>query len=102
MIPQRGRFPLRKILGFAVAAMALSVLPAAGEEQAAPAPTTNDRDVIICKDLATATGTRLGRRKECHTKAEWEARQQEDREMTERQQMRDSRTLPTPGGGGGN
>lgn len=82
------------------AVTSLFVAGAAFAEDQTSAPAgPNPDDEIICRTVATATGTRLGRSKECHSKREWDARRQEDREMTEQQQMRDSRGVATPGGG---
>jgi hypothetical protein len=67
--------------------------PALAEEQANP-PVTNNRDVVVCKRVPSATGTRLGATKECHTQREWDERRSSDREMTERAQEGDSRGSP--------
>jgi hypothetical protein len=97
LLAHRGRFPaLRTVLCVAAATVLLSSGYALAAE-AAPEP--QNPDEVICKSVATNTGTRLGRTKECHTWREWEQRRREDREMTERSQMRDSRNPPVPGGG---
>jgi hypothetical protein len=79
---------LRITLGIAVAAMALCSASALAEETST---TTNARDVVICKRVPSATGTRLGATKECHTQREWDERRVSDRELTERAQEGDSR-----------
>lgn len=82
------------IAGVAFALMMVG--SALAEEQTTP--TTQDPgDEIICRTIATATGTRLGRAKECHSKREWDARRAQDRQMTDETQMRDSRGPKIPG-----
>jgi hypothetical protein len=81
------------ILGLAVAATAFCAAPSFAEEQTSQ-PTTNNRDVIVCKRVPSATGTRLGSTKECHTQGEWDDRQRQDREMTEGAQKSDMRGSP--------
>jgi hypothetical protein len=82
-----------RIALFAVAAMALCSTSAFAEEQTSP-PTTNNRDVVVCKRVPSATGTRLGATKECHTQGEWDERRRQDRELTEGAQRSDSRGAP--------
>lgn len=67
---------------------------ALGEEQSSPAAPGQPQDPdseVICKMMPPAAGSRLGRRRECHTKREWDARRNDDRTMTEESQMKDSR-----------
>lgn len=44
-------------------------LPAAGQD----VPAKPKREKRICKELPAATGTRMGRPRECRTAAEWTA-----------------------------
>ena len=48
-----------------------------------PAPDPNER---ICEDIVQ-TGTRMGPKRFCGTRAEWEERKREDREAIERAQQ---------------
>ncbi|HET8535266.1 MAG TPA: hypothetical protein VFL74_06925 [Sphingomicrobium sp.] len=50
-----------------------------------PAPIKGDANKIVCQKEETI-GTRLGGKKVCLTVAEWQARQQADRDQTERVQ----------------
>jgi hypothetical protein len=50
-----------------------------------PAPIKGDVNKIVCQKEETI-GTRLGGKKVCLTVAEWQARQQADRDQTERVQ----------------
>ncbi|MEP9358217.1 hypothetical protein [Sphingomonas sp. KR3-1] len=64
-----------------LALFALSV-PAFAQETPAPAPQTakpgkNDPNRMVCRSVAT-TGSILGGRKECHTKAEWDNAAEKD------------------------
>lgn len=71
---------------FALAAAAAFVLTvpalAADEDQSA----TAERNEVVCKTLAANTGTRLGARKICMTRAEWDARRRADQENVQRVQ----------------
>ncbi len=55
---------LASLLGSSVVALADPVAPMA------PAP-ADDPNQIVCKTEAPMTGTRLGARRECHTKSQW-------------------------------
>jgi hypothetical protein len=85
---------LRIVVGMTAAAMALFAATALAEEQ--QAPVTNNRDVVVCKRVPSATGSRLGATRECHTQGEWEDRRRQDREMTERAQNSDRRGCSNP------
>ncbi len=89
----------------AVALMSFATVSFA-EEQAAPAPAdgqaaaqqpaeataeqppAEDPDEVICKKLPAETGTRLGKRKECHTRKEWDQIADEARQATEEAQTK--------------
>jgi hypothetical protein len=86
---------LRIGLGIGAAALILCAAGALAEEQTNP-PVTNNRDVMVCKRMPSATGTRLGATRECHTQREWEERQRDDRQMTERAQNSDRRGCSNP------
>jgi hypothetical protein len=61
--------------GFALIAALLAVPAVAAETQ----PVAQDRNTeVICKDVATEPGSRLGIRKVCLPRAEWERRRQRD------------------------
>jgi hypothetical protein len=55
----------------------------------------DDPNAIVCKRLAPETGTRLGSRTQCRTKAEWDAISREAQEGLRAEQQRGS---ATPGG----
>jgi len=57
----------------ATAAMA-DAAPAAPAPVATPAPAANnaDLDKMVCRNMAPATGTRIGARRECRTQREWD------------------------------
>jgi hypothetical protein len=59
-----------------------------------PAPIKGDPNKIICQKEETI-GTRLGEKKVCLPVAEWQARQQADRDQTERVQS-GARTCANP------
>ena len=85
-----------KIL-FALIASAIAVLSsfALAEDQKPQPQPANSQDEILCKTVAPETGTRMGARKVCHTRRQWNALRQDDREMTEAVQRQDSRN-PAP------
>ena len=67
--------------------------PAATTTTAAPQDTAsagtqpNDWNEMICKTMAPTTGTRLGARRICQTRHEWDMQQQEaQRELEKNQQ----------------
>jgi hypothetical protein len=64
---------LASLLGSSVVALADPVAPAA---PMAPAP-ADDPNQIVCKTEAPMTGTRLGARRECHTKGQWDDMQRQ-------------------------
>jgi hypothetical protein len=85
---------MRGLVQFAaVCALVISV-PAWAAEQ--PATNPNDPNEVICKQTVGDTGSRLSKRRECHTRREWEERRARDRQMTEDAQMRDSRGVSPP------
>ena len=71
---------------FAVAEQAARPVP---EKRVKPIPNTTlskSSDGMVCKVLLR-TGSRLGERKVCKTKAEWDAISQDARQATERRQI---------------
>ena len=56
---------------------------------AAPAPAatpSDDGDKLVCRNMAAATGTRLGARRECKTQRQWDdARLQTQKEIGQMQ-----------------
>ena len=65
-------------------AFALACMPLALAEQAAPIPAGTtaaaaDEDPVVCKRVAE-TGSRLGKKKVCKPKSEWEGRSKADQE----------------------
>lgn len=69
---------MRTIVVAAAAAFLVSTSAFAADDATAPA--ASDRNEVVCKSLAPNTGTRLGARKTCLTRAEWEERTQRDQE----------------------
>src|SRR5687768_17790315 len=78
-----------------VAALCLPAFAVAGEarpvpeKRVKPIPNTTlskSKDGMVCK-LLLRTGSRLGGRKVCKTKAEWDAISQDARQATERRQI---------------
>jgi len=59
-----------------------------------PAPIKDDANKVVCQKQETI-GTRLGEKKVCLPVAEWQARQQADRDQTERVQS-GARTCANP------
>jgi hypothetical protein len=86
--PLAGRLSVRITSGVAFT-MLLLTAPSFAEEQQTPKP--NDPNEMICKNMQTVAGSRLGMRKECHTRREWDERRADDRQMTERAQQSDRR-----------
>jgi hypothetical protein len=62
---------------------------AAGTEAPAEAKSGEDPDEVICKKLPAETGTRLGKRKECRTRREWQDIEAEAKQNLEKAQSRD-------------
>lgn len=70
-----------------VAAAGLFLVGAAGDKST---PSSSQRPVAdpnqkVCQDI-TMIGTRLGKKRICATRAEWEQKRRDDREATERAQ----------------
>ena len=65
-----------------------AVAPAEGTEAPAEAASDKDPNEVICKKLAAETGTRLGKRKECRTRREWDSIEAEAKENLEKSQSR--------------
>jgi 3-phenylpropionate/cinnamic acid dioxygenase small subunit len=86
---------MRLLAGIAGLAIATFVMPAWAAEQTTTSE-PNDPNEVICKVVPGDTGSRLNRRRECHTWREWEERRRQDRQMTEETQMRDSRGVAPP------
>lgn len=67
--------------------------PPAEGQTAAPAAVpaeetkaAEDPNEVICKKMEAETGTRLGKRKECHTRKEWDEIAEESRREMEKAQ----------------
>ena len=62
------------VCGFAAMADDAPAAPAATAPAAAtPAPAaSSDADKMVCRNMAPATGSRLGARRECRTQREWD------------------------------
>jgi hypothetical protein len=81
-------------LAFVAAAAVIPALQTAADEPAAtpaataaPAATASaDADQIVCKTGPAATGTRLGRTRECHTQREWDRMRQDEQSSLVRTQ----------------
>jgi hypothetical protein len=75
-----------KCVSFAAALAALSVgAPALSQPTAAGGKPAADPNQRVCEDIVQ-TGSRLGTKRFCGTRAEWEARQKEDRDNVENAQ----------------
>jgi len=83
------------IAGLLAVGVAYGAPARADEAQQAAASETDDANTVICKNEAPATGSRLGTRRVCHTKAQWDQMRQDAREAVEQQQLRG---LPTTSG----
>jgi len=74
---------------FLAVAAALILMPASALAQAqpatAPAAKKDDPNKPVCRVMDT-TGSRLGKRRECHTPAEWASIAAASRQDVERQQ----------------
>jgi hypothetical protein len=57
--------------------------PASGTPEQAPAEDPNE---VVCKKLEADTGTRLGKRKECRTRQEWNQIAEEAKRNLEKSQ----------------
>lgn len=93
-MPKEGGSDLRTLAVAAAAAFLFSTSAFAADEAAAPS--ANDRNEVVCKSLAPNTGTRLGARKTCLTRAEWEQRMQRDQEHV--RQSQDTGLMGAPQG----
>jgi hypothetical protein len=54
---------------------------------AAAAAPQADENMVICRERQSATGSRLGASRECHTKHEWDARLNDNQRMVIQQQQ---------------
>ena len=82
------------LVTLAATATLLLTAPSFAEDQASSTP--SDQNEIVCKTSSTATGTRLGAHKTCMTRAEWQQREQADRDAVTQVQSR-SLTGAPPG-----
>jgi hypothetical protein len=53
----------------------------------AAAASQSDENMVICRERQSATGSRLGASRECHTKHEWDARLNDNQRMVIQQQQ---------------
>ncbi len=93
------------LLGLSFAAVAdpgapAAAAPAAAAPAAAPAVTAqvDDPNEVICKTMAPTTGTRLGARRECQTRREWDADQARAEQNLRQQQNIGNLQPGMPGG----
>ena len=81
--------PRSRMALFALFTAASLVVPAYGQQpapkegQQKPAPDPNEK---ICEDIVQ-TGSRIGAKRFCGTRAEWEDKKRQDREATEKAQL---------------
>lgn len=68
---------MSRLLAFGVMGLLLAAVPAAAETTAQPEPQNRDSE-IICKTTAADPGSRIGVRKVCMTRGEWERKRQRD------------------------
>jgi hypothetical protein len=59
-----------------------------------------DADMIICREIQAATGSRLGASRECHAKREWDQRRVQN-QLNVFKQQRDAMSTVAPLGAGG-
>lgn len=93
---------LRRFIALVCAVALMSFMTATAEEAQTPPPAdaqtaappadpaaadaakpTEDPDEVICKRLEAETGTRLGKRKECRSRREWDEIAQEAKNALE-------------------
>ena len=58
-----------------------------------PAVTDTNLDQMVCKTGPAATGTRLGRTRECHTQREWDRMRQDEQSSLVRTQTQITTTV---------
>jgi hypothetical protein len=79
----------------APAAPAATTTTANPPDTASAGTPQSDWNDIICKTMAPATGTRLGARRACQTKHEWDMQQQEAQHELELNQQHSNPGSPT-------
>lgn len=78
---------MRTTLILAAATAVLLAAPAFAEDQTAVQPTQPTTDnPMMCKTEQAATGSRIGVRKICMTRSEWQAQEQGDRSTVDQAQ----------------
>lgn len=71
-----------------IAALAAGAPAAAQGDSDGGQQASNDATEIVCRRLASPTGSRLGRRNVCKTQQQWDAERAQYREEVQRQQDR--------------
>jgi hypothetical protein len=72
----------------AVALLSLSAPSLAEQTQPPEQAPAQDPDEVICKKLEADTGTRLGKRKECRTRREWDQIAEEAKQNLQKSQSK--------------
>jgi hypothetical protein len=93
---------LAGLLGSTLVALADPPTPAPTDQPAAATQTSdsdNDPNAIVCKSMAPATGSRLGGRRVCQTRKEWDDFQKQNQQTTRDFQGIGMSQSATPGGG---
>jgi hypothetical protein len=90
---------MHKIVFGLVAGAALSLASAAFAADASPATAqaSNDPNEVICKDAAAETGSMLGKRRICMSRAQWQAQQDSDRQEINNAQQHSLMARPAGG-----
>lgn len=71
---------MSRSLAFGLMVTLLAAVPAAAAESAS-SPAAQDRNTeIVCKSVASEPGSRIGVRKVCMTRADWERKRQHDQQ----------------------
>jgi len=90
------------LLMISVAGMVVAGSAALADAAPPPAPAANsdaakqaELDKMVCRQMAPATGTRIGARRECRTQREWDDIRQQSQKETG--QMQGNRGMDTPG-----
>jgi hypothetical protein len=95
---------LAGLLGSTLVALADPPAPAPTEQPAAASQTSdsdNDPNAIICKTMEPATGSRIGGRRICQTRREWDDWRKQNEETVKQFQSLGENQSANPAGGGG-
>lgn len=65
--------------------------PSLADEQTTSPPSSNNPNEVICRNMPAGVGSRLGARRECHTRREWDERRLQDRQEIDKASRSDPR-----------